>query len=177
MALFRSQPRRHVIKVYTTIINCNPIYVFCLSVNFSAAIMKYIAIKYKLDIHWYPWDEVEKSAKVDEYLHWHHLNIRKPFVTILLELVSLIIFRIIKRDKKDCQRTIALNGTKQGERLFIMGRSRKFPQWDPDVFIFSHQCISQRAVQTSLVFHRGLYKPPFSRGAVPQGVLSFFLNT
>ena len=62
--------------------------------------MKYIAIKYKLDIHWYPWDEVEKSAKVDEYLHWHHLNIRKPFVTILLELVSMIIFLIAKRDKK-----------------------------------------------------------------------------
>lgn len=52
----------------------------------SAAIMKYIAIKYELGIHWYPWDSVEKCSKVDEYLHWHHLNIRKGFLTILLEL-------------------------------------------------------------------------------------------
>lgn len=51
----------------------------------SAAIMKYIAIKYGLDIHWYPWDKVETSAKVDEYLHWHHLNIRKSYLTLLLE--------------------------------------------------------------------------------------------
>ena len=42
----------------------------------SAAIMTYLVDKYHLPDHWYPKD-LQKRAKVDEYLHWHHNNLRK----------------------------------------------------------------------------------------------------
>ena len=42
----------------------------------SAAIMTYLVDKYHLPDHWYPKD-LQKRAKVDQYLHWHHNNLRK----------------------------------------------------------------------------------------------------
>jgi len=39
------------------------------------AIMRYICNKYNLPDHWYPAD-LQKRSKVDEYLSWHHTNIR-----------------------------------------------------------------------------------------------------
>lgn len=41
----------------------------------SHAIMTYLASVFPIDDHWYPKDPVEQ-AKVNIYLHWHHLNIR-----------------------------------------------------------------------------------------------------
>ncbi len=41
----------------------------------SAAIMKYLAQKYSIPDHWYPSD-LEKRAKINEYLDWHHQNLR-----------------------------------------------------------------------------------------------------
>lgn len=41
----------------------------------SAAIMKYLVTKYQLPDHWYPADP-QRQAKIDEYLHWHHSNLR-----------------------------------------------------------------------------------------------------
>ena len=38
--------------------------------------MTYLVDKYHLPDHWYPKD-LQKRAKVDEYLHWHHNNLRK----------------------------------------------------------------------------------------------------
>ena len=42
----------------------------------SAAIMTYLVRKYKLPDHWYPSD-LQKRAKIDEYLHWHHMFLRR----------------------------------------------------------------------------------------------------
>ena len=38
--------------------------------------MSYLVRKYKLPDHWYPSD-LQKRAKIDEYLHWHHLFLRR----------------------------------------------------------------------------------------------------
>ena len=43
--------------------------------TYSAAIMTYLVDKYHLPDHWYPKD-LQKRAKVDEYLHWHHNYLR-----------------------------------------------------------------------------------------------------
>nr|XP_006822361.1 PREDICTED: glutathione S-transferase theta-1-like [Saccoglossus kowalevskii] len=47
---------------------------FCLGE--SVAILKYLAAKYNTVDHWYPQD-LQKRARVDEYLAWHHGNTRK----------------------------------------------------------------------------------------------------
>ncbi|XP_074777454.1 glutathione S-transferase theta-1 isoform X3 [Athene noctua] len=39
------------------------------------AILLYLSRKYNTPDHWYPSD-IEKRAQVDEYLSWHHANIR-----------------------------------------------------------------------------------------------------
>ncbi|XP_077149584.1 glutathione S-transferase theta-1-like [Ranitomeya variabilis] len=41
----------------------------------STAILQYLANKYKTPDHWYPSD-LQKRARVDEYLSWHHANTR-----------------------------------------------------------------------------------------------------
>ena len=37
--------------------------------------MKYLAAKHNVPDHWYPKD-IEKRAKIDEYLSWHSGNLR-----------------------------------------------------------------------------------------------------
>lgn len=37
--------------------------------------MRYLVSKYNLPDHWYP-SNIERRAKVDEYLDWHHTNTR-----------------------------------------------------------------------------------------------------
>ncbi|NXB02158.1 GSTT1 transferase, partial [Cnemophilus loriae] len=41
----------------------------------STAILLYLVQKFKTPDHWYPSD-LQKKARVDEYLSWHHDNIR-----------------------------------------------------------------------------------------------------
>jgi len=41
----------------------------------SVAILKYLATKYKVADNWYPKD-LQKQAKVDEYMNWQHFNLR-----------------------------------------------------------------------------------------------------
>uniref|UniRef100_A0A1B0CCF7 Putative glutathione s-transferase theta-1-like anoplophora glabripennis n=1 Tax=Lutzomyia longipalpis TaxID=7200 RepID=A0A1B0CCF7_LUTLO len=43
----------------------------------SIAILRYLATKSSLIIRWYP-TGARMRARVDEYLEWHHLNIRAP---------------------------------------------------------------------------------------------------
>uniref|UniRef100_A0A8C0A0Y9 glutathione transferase n=1 Tax=Anas zonorhyncha TaxID=75864 RepID=A0A8C0A0Y9_9AVES len=58
----------------------------------SIAILLYLARKFKTPDHWYPSD-LQKRARVDEYLSWQHVNIRgkgsKLFLTkVLLPLLT-----------------------------------------------------------------------------------------
>ncbi|KAM6339721.1 glutathione S-transferase theta-1-like isoform 1-T1 [Alca torda] len=58
----------------------------------SIAILLYLARKFKTPDHWYPSD-LQKRARVDEYLSWQHINIRgkgsKLFLTkVLLPLLT-----------------------------------------------------------------------------------------
>ena len=53
----------------------------------SAAIMKYLVCKHKLPDHWYPAD-LQQQAKIDEYLHWHHANLRMGAAPIVFYKVS-----------------------------------------------------------------------------------------
>ncbi|NXX77479.1 GSTT1 transferase, partial [Urocolius indicus] len=57
----------------------------------SIAILLYLAQKFKTPDHWYPSD-LQKRARVDEYLSWQHTNVRakgsKFFLTkVLLPLI------------------------------------------------------------------------------------------
>jgi glutathione S-transferase len=42
----------------------------------SSSILKYLVRKYNLPEHWYPSD-VQRQAKIDEYLGWHGTNLRR----------------------------------------------------------------------------------------------------
>ena len=49
--------------------------------------MRYLVQQYKLSDHWYPSDP-KKRAKVDEYLDWHHLNLRRGAAGTIFEKVG-----------------------------------------------------------------------------------------
>ena len=49
--------------------------------------MRYLVQKYKLSDHWYSSD-LQKRAKVDEYLEWHHQNLRKGAAGTIFETVK-----------------------------------------------------------------------------------------
>lgn len=53
----------------------------------SVAIMRYIAAKYNLDEHWYPRNDVQKTARTDEFLNWHHHNFRRPMIDIWIPIL------------------------------------------------------------------------------------------
>ena len=56
---------------------------------FSVAIMRYIAVKYNVAEHWFPRKDLQKAAKIDEFLNWQHLNIRKWCLDIFVNTVSM----------------------------------------------------------------------------------------
>ncbi|XP_045172646.2 glutathione S-transferase theta-1-like [Mercenaria mercenaria] len=50
----------------------------------SAAIMRYMATKENVADHWYPRQDLQKQAKVDEFINWQHLCVRKPCVDLFI---------------------------------------------------------------------------------------------
>jgi len=48
----------------------------------SVAILRYLATKFNAADHWFPKD-VQKQARVDEFLNWYHTNIRKDGLALL----------------------------------------------------------------------------------------------
>lgn len=54
----------------------------------SSAILKYLVSKYRLPDHWYPAD-LQRRAKVDEYLGWHPHNLR-------MGAGALVFFKVTK---------------------------------------------------------------------------------
>ena len=51
--------------------------------------MRYIAVKYNVAEHWFPRTDVQKAAKIDEFLNWQHLNIRQWCLEIFVNTVSM----------------------------------------------------------------------------------------
>mmetsp|Transcript_18897 Transcript_18897/g.26415 ORF Transcript_18897/g.26415 Transcript_18897/m.26415 type:complete len:221 (+) Transcript_18897:87-749(+) len=51
----------------------------------SHAILRYLAEKYKAADNWYPKDLVKRS-KIESYLDWHHLNVRKAAAPLFFTL-------------------------------------------------------------------------------------------
>jgi len=49
----------------------------------SIAILRYLATKYNAAEHWFPKD-VQKQARVDEFLNWYHTNLRKNSVELYM---------------------------------------------------------------------------------------------
>lgn len=54
---------------------------------FSTAILRYLCDSRNLADHWYPSD-LKKRAKIDEYLSWHHTNLRMGAAMHFRTLVS-----------------------------------------------------------------------------------------
>lgn len=60
-------------------------------VSCSEAILKYLASKYDIPEHWYPW-QPERRARVDEYTAWHHTNTRPHAAAIFILEVHATLF-------------------------------------------------------------------------------------
>ncbi|XP_072043682.1 glutathione S-transferase theta-1-like [Amphiura filiformis] len=54
----------------------------------SVAILKYLCDKYNVPDHWYPKD-LERRAKVDEYMGWQHINTRMNCAKVFVYEVLL----------------------------------------------------------------------------------------
>jgi len=50
--------------------------------------MRYVAVKFNMAEHWYPRADAHTQARVDEFLHWQHLCVRKPTIEVFLNVVS-----------------------------------------------------------------------------------------
>ena len=55
--------------------------------NCSVAIMKYLISKYNLPDNWYPSD-LKQRARIDEYLNWHSLGMRRGSATYFVSKVK-----------------------------------------------------------------------------------------
>ena len=66
------------------------------SVFESHAILKYVHAKYARpeQDHWYPKEDYATRAKIDEYLDWHHSNLRLNATGFLL---ASVVFPFVKR--------------------------------------------------------------------------------
>ncbi|KAL4224352.1 Glutathione S-transferase theta-1 [Mactra antiquata] len=53
----------------------------------SAAIMRYLAVKFNVAESWYPRTDLVKQARCDEFLHWQHLFLRRFCVEIFLPTI------------------------------------------------------------------------------------------
>ena len=54
----------------------NRVHAIAIFLSISSSILKYVVRKYQLPERWYPSD-VQRQAKVDEYLGWHSTNLRR----------------------------------------------------------------------------------------------------
>ncbi|XP_038649508.1 glutathione S-transferase theta-1-like [Scyliorhinus canicula] len=68
----------------------------------SVAILKYLAGKYQTPDHWYPAD-LQKRARVDEYLSWQHMTIRYHGSRIFMfrSLLPTLTGQPVPKDKMD----------------------------------------------------------------------------
>ncbi|KAH3877392.1 glutathione S-transferase theta-1-like isoform X3 [Dreissena polymorpha] len=70
----------------------------------SVAILRYLSQKYKLPEHWYPHSDLQKQARIDEYLHWQHLNTRLQAAMVFQHKLLIPVAKNEKIDEKKVQR-------------------------------------------------------------------------
>lgn len=58
---------------------------------YSVAMLRYLASKYNVPEHWYPTNDLLKQARIEEYLHWQHLNTRMQAAMLFQQKVSPLI--------------------------------------------------------------------------------------
>lgn len=73
----------------------------------SHTIMKYLARSRKVADHWYPAD-LKKRARVDEYLDWHHTNLRQGSSPFVFFNAFPEILEIAKAPKEDTKYYLAI---------------------------------------------------------------------
>ncbi|XP_052799757.1 glutathione S-transferase theta-1-like [Mya arenaria] len=75
----------------------------------SVAIMRYLAMKNNVADSWLPRNDVKQMARVDEFLNWHHLCVRKPCVDLFLGTVrNKIVFGHFTKEPLDKERAKTL---------------------------------------------------------------------
>ncbi|PIK58933.1 hypothetical protein BSL78_04150 [Apostichopus japonicus] len=52
----------------------------------SVAIVRYLVRKFEVMDHWYP-EDLKQRAKIDEFLAWHHVNLRQKIIKVFKEEV------------------------------------------------------------------------------------------
>ncbi|NWR76256.1 GSTT1 transferase, partial [Centropus unirufus] len=89
----------------------------------SIAILLYLARKFKTPDHWYPSD-LQKRARVDEYLSWQHITIRAKGSKVFLFKVLLPLLTVDPLPPEKMEGVIAdLNFVlKQFEEKFLQGK-------------------------------------------------------
>ncbi|XP_071491363.1 glutathione S-transferase theta-1-like [Diadema antillarum] len=96
---------------------------FCLSE--SVAIFRYLATKYAEDVpnFWYP-KEIEKRAKVDEYMAFHHQGIRETIDGLFMAEVLLPIIANISASEETIKEKekIVRKALSTFERVFLAGK-------------------------------------------------------
>ncbi|XP_045172677.2 glutathione S-transferase theta-1-like isoform X1 [Mercenaria mercenaria] len=65
----------------------------------SVAILRYLASKYNLPEHWYPKNDLQKQARIEEYLHWQHLNTRMQAAMVFQQKLIMPVARQGKIDE------------------------------------------------------------------------------
>ncbi|CAG2194189.1 GST [Mytilus edulis] len=63
----------------------------------SVAILKYLAEKYNAPENWYPRDDIQAQARIDEYMNWQHWNTRLKSA----KLFQSLLFRRMNNKSED----------------------------------------------------------------------------
>ncbi|KAL4223753.1 Glutathione S-transferase theta-1 [Mactra antiquata] len=70
----------------------------------SVAMLRYLTSKFKLADHWYPQNDLMKQARIEEYLHWQHLNTRMQCAMVFQQKLIMPVARQAQIDEKKVQR-------------------------------------------------------------------------
>lgn len=70
----------------------------------SVAILRYLSCKYNVAEHWYPRSDLQKQARVEEYLHWQHLNTRMQAAMVFQQKLIMPVARQAKIDEAKLNR-------------------------------------------------------------------------
>ena len=92
----------------------------------SAAAFRYLATKFDVAEHWIPRANAEACARVDEYLHWHHMNTRLASVEYFWQAFLLPRMKglEVEADKEKKLRRRLIRVAQNLERIFL--RNSKF---------------------------------------------------